>query len=50
MSVVTWLGIGATATFVFTIFESPPTGVRALYGAYMLVVYAIMRALFATWT
>jgi len=46
---VTWLGIGATATFVYTTFEGPPTNVWALNGAYQLVVYVVMGALFAIW-
>lgn len=47
---VIWLGIGATASFVYTTFEGPPTQVWALYAAYQLVVYAVMGGLFAIWT
>ena len=45
--VVTWVGIGATATFVYTAFEGPPTNVWMLNAAYQLVIYAVMGGVFA---
>jgi len=47
--VVTWVGIGATATFVYTTFEGPPTNVWMLNAAYQLVIYAVMGGVFAVW-
>jgi hypothetical protein len=47
--VVTWVGIGATATFVYTTFEGPPTNVWMLNAAYQLVIYAVMGGVFAIW-
>jgi hypothetical protein len=44
-----FLGFGATATYVYTTFEGPPESVWLLYGAYQLVVYLIMGAVFAIW-
>jgi hypothetical protein len=47
--VVTWVGIGATATFVYTTFEGPPTNVWMLNAAYQLVIYAVIGGVFAVW-
>jgi len=44
-----FLGFGATATFVYTTFEGPTEKVWLLYGAYQLIVYLIMGAVFAIW-
>ncbi|OGO04861.1 MAG: hypothetical protein A2Y73_08265 [Chloroflexi bacterium RBG_13_56_8] len=49
IGVVVWIGIGATATFVYSVFEGPPIGVWLLHGAYQLVVFVIEGALFAVW-
>jgi hypothetical protein len=44
-----WIGLGATATLVYTLFEGPPTSVWALHGGYMLLVFLIQGGLFAVW-
>lgn len=44
-----WIGLGATATLVYTLFEGPPTSVWALFGGYMLVVFVLQGALLASW-
>lgn len=44
-----WVGIGATATLVYSIFEGPPLSVWTLHAAYQLVVFVIMGAIFAVW-
>lgn len=44
-----WIGLGATATLVYTLFEGPPTSVWSLFGAYMLVVFVLQGALLASW-
>jgi hypothetical protein len=46
---MTWIGIGATATFVYSVFEGPPKGVWLLHGAYQLVVFVVQGAIFAVW-
>jgi hypothetical protein len=46
---VTFIGFGATATYVYTTFEGPPEKVWLLYAAYQLVVYLIMGVVFAIW-
>jgi hypothetical protein len=47
--VLTFIGFGATMTFVYTTFEGPEEKVWLLYAAYQLVVFAIMGAVFAVW-
>ena len=47
--VVTWIGIGATATFVTTVYEDRPYSVWLLNAGYQLVVYAIQGITFAVW-
>lgn len=46
---LTFIGLGATATFVYTTFEGPKESVWLLYAAYQLVVFAIMGGVFAIW-
>lgn len=46
---LTFIGLGATLTFVYTTFEGPEEKVWLLYAAYQLVVFAIMGAVFAVW-
>jgi hypothetical protein len=43
------IGFSATATFVYTNFEGPPTNIWALYVAYQLAVFIIMGGIFAVW-
>lgn len=47
---VAWIGLGATATFLYTAFEGPPTNVWFLNAVYNLIVWAVMGAVFAIWT
>lgn len=49
LGALVWLGIGATATLVYSVFEGPPLNVWALHVGYQLVVFVIMGALFAVW-
>ncbi|MGA9533091.1 MAG: DUF1761 domain-containing protein [Anaerolineales bacterium] len=49
VGLVVWLGIGATGTLVYTIFQGPPKSVWMLHGLYQLVVFAINGALLASW-
>jgi hypothetical protein len=49
VGVVAWVGLGATATFVVTVYEGPPVSVWLLNADYQLVVYAIQGAIFAVW-
>ena len=44
-----WLGIGATATFVYTTFEGPPTSVWLLFSLYQLILYLVMGGVFSIW-
>jgi len=44
-----WLGIGATATFVYTTFEGPPTSVWLLFSIYQFILYLLMGGVFAIW-
>jgi len=46
---LTWIGISATSTFVYSEFEGPPTNVWYLFSDYHLVVFIIMGAVFAIW-
>jgi hypothetical protein len=46
---LTFIGFGATMTFVYTTFEGPKEKVWLLYAAYQLVVFVIMGAVFAVW-
>jgi hypothetical protein len=47
---VTWVGIGATATAVFAVFQGPPLATWAIHGAYQLVAFCLQGLLFALWT
>ncbi len=47
---VAWIGLGATATFLYTNFEGPPTNVWFLNAVYNLIVWAVMGGVFAVWT
>ena len=46
---VAFIGLGATATFVFTTFSGPPVGAWLLLAAYQLLVHGVMGGVFATW-
>ncbi|MGD8731523.1 MAG: DUF1761 domain-containing protein [Anaerolineales bacterium] len=46
---LTFIGFGATLTFVYTTFEGPDERVWLLYAAYQLVVFVIMGGVFAVW-
>ncbi len=46
---VVFIGLGATATFVFTTFSGPPLGAWFLLAAYQLLVHGVMGGVFATW-
>jgi hypothetical protein len=46
---LTFVGLGATTTFVYTTFEGPEEKVWLLYAAYQLVVFVIMGGVFAVW-
>lgn len=50
LGAIVWLGIGASATLVYSIFEGPPLNVWTLHVGYQLVVFVIMGALFAVWS
>lgn len=47
---VAWIGLGATATFLYTTFEGPPVNVWFLNAVYNLIVWAVMGGVFAIWT
>lgn len=47
--VVTWIGVGATAAFVTSVYEDRPYSVWLLNAGYQLVVYAIQGIIFAVW-
>ncbi len=47
---VAWIGLGATATFLYTTFEGPPTNVWFLNAVYNLIVWTVMGGVFAVWT
>lgn len=47
--VVAWIGLGATATFLYTTFEGPPVNVWFLNAVYNLIVWAVMGGIFAVW-
>jgi hypothetical protein len=49
LGAVIWIGIGATGTLVYSIFEGPPKSVWLLHGAYQLLVFALQGLLFAVW-
>jgi hypothetical protein len=44
-----WLGLVATSTLTYTLFEGPPKKVWALYVAYGLAAFLGMGALIGTW-
>lgn len=44
-----FIGLGGTATFVYTTFEGPSEKVWLLFGAYQLVLYLIMGGVFSIW-
>ena len=44
-----WVGLGATATLVYTTFEGPPTNVWFLHAMYQLVVFVALGGLFTVW-
>lgn len=46
---VAFIGLGATATFVYTTFEGPKESVWLLYALYQLLVFIIMGGVFAMW-
>jgi hypothetical protein len=46
---LTFLGFGATQTFVYTTFEGPTEKVWLLFGSYQILVFAIMGGVFAIW-
>ena len=46
---VVWVGMGATGTLTFSIFEGPPIGAWFLHALYGLVVYAAGGVLFVLW-
>ena len=46
---VAFIGLGATATFVYTTFSGPPVGAWFLLAAYQLIVHGVMGGVFATW-
>ena len=46
---VVWLGIVATVTLTFSIFEGPKLPVWALFVAYQLVIFAVEGGVFAVW-
>ena len=46
---LTFVGFGATQTFVYTTFEGPPESVWLLFGAYQVIVFAVMGGVFAIW-
>ncbi len=49
VGIVVWVGIGATATLVVTVYEGPPLSVWLLNAGYQLIVYAVQGAIFAMW-
>jgi hypothetical protein len=46
---LTFIGFGATQTFVYTTFEGPSEKVWFLFGAYQIIVFAIMGGVFVIW-
>lgn len=44
-----YIGFGAPATLVFTLFEGPPVNVWLLYSTYQLIVWVVMGGVFAIW-
>lgn len=47
---VAWIGLGATATYLYTTFEGPPVSVWSLNALYNLIVWGVMGGVFAIWT
>lgn len=46
---LTFVGFGATQTFVYTTFEGPSEKVWLLFSEYQILVFAIMGGVFAIW-
>lgn len=46
---LTFVGFGATQTFVYTTFEGPSEKVWLLFSEYQILVFAIMGGVFAVW-
>ena len=46
---LTFVGFGATQTFVYTTFEGPSEKVWLLFGSYQILVFGIMGGVFAIW-
>lgn len=46
---LTFVGVGATQTFVYTTFEGPKEGVWLLFCAYQIIVFSVMGGVFAIW-
>ncbi len=46
---VVWLGLVATVTLTYSIFEGPPLKVWLLFIAYQLVIFALEGGVFAVW-
>lgn len=46
---VVWLGIAATVTLTFSIFEGPPLSVWLLFVSYQMVIFAVQGGVFAVW-
>jgi hypothetical protein len=49
IGLATFIGFGATQTFVYTTFEGPSEKVWLLFGSYQIIVFAIMGGVFAIW-
>ena len=46
---LTFIGFGATQTFVYTTSEGPSERVWFLFGAYQIIVFAMMGGVFSIW-
>ena len=46
---LTFIGFGATQTFVYTTSEGPSERVWFLFGAYQIIVFAMMGGFFSIW-
>lgn len=46
---VVWVGMGATGTLTYSIFNGPPLGSWLLFSLYGLIVYAAGGVLFVLW-
>ncbi len=49
VGVIVVIGIVATVTLTFSIFEGPPLGVWLLFGMYQLIIFAVEGGVFAVW-